>query len=260
AVALGKRFKDYIGLFRLYSKHILHLIGTGKWREVEINIRFSSNLLIKISNKDEIKRFVVNMAYYYYIIKDPEEYFSLVKNILNSHPALDRSDSFRTFLGRVDILFGMYSRENSEAILREINKVPSKMIRMLMVVKYFNNSLNNYDEKSINKLKKQILDLKNQFRDMPHISDYFYVLECLLNEDYVNSLKVTVKLGKENYSKGYIFDSYFAILSSYFYFKNRSLYRNAEFFEEKLNLLSSKIAANMPAEKRDGFQNRYWVI
>jgi serine/threonine protein kinase len=260
AITLGKRFKDYIGLFRIYTKYIMHLIGAGKWRDTEINIRFAMNLIRKITNKDEIKRFVINIAYYHYIIKDPEGYFSIVNNITNIHPGLLKSESFSKFLKQIEMLFTMYSRENSEMIISQLPEVSSRLIKMLIIVKYFNNSLNNYDEESVTELVKQLRELKNTFRDIPHIYDYFEVLEMLLAEDYVNSLKITVKLGKENYSKGYIFDSYFAILSSYFYFKNRSLYRNSEFFEEKLNLLSSKIAAFMPVEKRDGFQNRYWVI
>jgi hypothetical protein len=81
-----------------------------------------------------------------------------------------------------------------------------------------------------------------------------------MNENYAQSLKITVKLGKDNYAKGYIFDSYFPILSSYFYFRNRSQKRNADFFEDKLNLLSEKLMSNMPSEKRENFQTKYWAI
>ena len=102
--------------------------------------------------------------------------------------------------------------------------------------------------------------MKNLLIDMPYLSEYFFIIECLINEDYVSSMRATVELGKENYQKGYVFDSYFAILTSFFYFKNRSLYRNSEFFEEKLNTLSSKLAADMPIEKRESFQDKYWVI
>jgi len=260
AITLGKRFKDYLGLFRIYTKYIMFLIGTGRWRDVEINIRFSMNLIRKVSNKDEIKRFLIALAYYHYIIKDPEGYFSYAKNILRVIPELEKSASFKTSMDQIELLFSMYSKENSDKILEQIPKVSSRIIKMLMVMKYFNNSLNNNDNEGIAKISKYAVELKDYFADMPYISDYFYIIECLINDDYVNSLKETVKLGKENYGKGFIFDSYFAILSSYFYFKNKSLYRNSEFFEEKLNLLSSKLVAEMPFEKRESFQNKYWVI
>ena len=260
ALMLGKRFKDFLGLFRIYSKYVFHLVGTGKWRDVEINIRFAMNLIRKVSNRDEINRFIVNLIYYHYIIKDPEGFFSILSSIKNIHPELEKSNSFTGIQESSEVLFGMYSRENSEKVLQCIGLPTPKLIKLLMIMKYFNNSLNNYDEGFRNDIITMINDLKKSFSDMPYLLDYLIVLDLLLNEDYVNSLKTTVKLGKYNYSKGYIFDSYFPILSSYFYFKNRSLYRNSEFFEEKLNLLSSRIASNMPAEKRDGFLNRYWVI
>jgi serine/threonine protein kinase len=260
AIALGKRFKDYLGLFRIYSRYILFLIGSGRWRDVEIIIRFSMNLLRKVTNKDEIRRFIVLLAYYHYIIKDPESYYAYEKNILRIYPEPANSASFRQILDHIGLIFSMYSRENSEKIIRALPEVRSRYIRMLMIIKYFNNSLNNYDSDSTELLKKHISELKQNFADIPHIYDYFTVLESLLKEDYVTSLKITVSLGKHNYAKGYIFDSYFPILSSYFYYKNKSLTRNSEFFEEKLNLLTQKIIAGMPFEKRESFQNKYWVI
>jgi serine/threonine protein kinase len=260
AITLGKRFKDYLGLFRIYTKYVFFLIGTGRWRDVEINIRFAMNLIRKVSNKDEIKRFMVALAYYHYIIKDPEGYSSYAKNIVRTVPELENSASFKMSLEHNELLFSMYSRENSDKIMEQLPKVSSRLTKMLMIMKYLNNSLNNSDNERVTKIAAYIPEMKNSFLDMPYISDYFYVMECLINEDYVNSLKVTMELGKENYAKGYVFDSYFAILSSFFFFKNKSLYRNSEFFEEKLNLLSSKLAADMPFEKRESFQNKYWVI
>ncbi|MBU4487018.1 MAG: hypothetical protein KKD38_08840, partial [Candidatus Delongbacteria bacterium] len=244
----------------IYTKYTMFLIGSGRWRDVEINIRFSMNLIRKITNKDEIKRFLIYLAYYHYIIKDPEGYLSYTNNILRAHPYLESSSSYKLALEQIELLFSMYSRENSEKIIEQIPYASSRFVKMLMVMKYFNNSLNNYDNESIAKIAKYISELKHAFIDIPYISDYFFAMECLLNEDYINSLKTTIKLGKENYAKGYIFDSYFAILSSYFFFKNKSLFRNSEFFEDKLNLLSSKLVANMPFEKRESFQNKYWVI
>ncbi|HQO08670.1 MAG TPA: serine/threonine-protein kinase [Clostridiales bacterium] len=260
AITLGKRFKDYLGLFRIYTKYIYFLIGTGRWRDVEINIRFAMNLVGKVTNKDEIKRFLVNLAYYHYIIKDPEGYSIFTKNILRSIPELENSESFKVFLGHTELLFSMYSKENTEKIYEQIPEVSSRILRMLLLIKYINNSLNNSDGESFAKVKNYITEMRTVFTDIPFISDYFGVAENLLNEDYVNSLKITVELGKENFSKGYSFDSYFAILTSYFYFKNRSLYRNSEFFEEKLKILSSRLAAEMPLEKRESFQDKYWVI
>lgn len=260
AITLGKRFKDYLGLFRIYTKYIMFLIGTGRWRDVEINIRFAMNLIRKVSNKDEIKRFMVALAYYHYIIKDPEGYSSYAKNIVRTVPELENSVSFKTSLEHNELLFSMYSRENSDMIMEQLPKVSSRLIKMLMIIKYLNNSLNNFDNEKVEKIKPFIPDMKVSFQDMPYLAEYFYIMECLLGEDYVNSLKSTVELGKENFAKGYVFDSYFAILSSFFFFKNKSLYRNSEYFEEKLNLISSKLAAEMPFEKRESFQNKYWVI
>lgn len=260
AITLGKRFKDYLGLFRIYTKYISFLIGTGRWRDVEINIRFAMNLIGKVSNKDEIKRFLVSLAYYHYIIKDPEGYFSLAKNILRAVPELENSASFKAVLEHNELLFSMYSRENSEMILEQVQKVSSRVIKALLIIKYLNNSMNNSDNEGLKKAAVYVTDMKNSLIDMPYLSEYFFIIECLFNEDYVSSMRATVELGKENYQKGYVFDSYFAILTSFFYFKNRSLYRNSEFFEEKLNTLSSKLAAEMPIEKRESFQDKYWVI
>jgi serine/threonine protein kinase len=260
AITLGKRFKDYLGLFRIYTKYISFLIGTGRWRDVEINIRFAMNLIGKVSNKDEIKRFLIALAYYHYIIKDPEGYFSIAKNIMRAIPELENSASFKLSLEHNELLFSIYSRENSEIILEQMPKVTSRLVRMLLIVKYLNNSMNNADNESLKQVARFITDMKNAFLDMPYLSEYFYIVECLIHEDYVSSMKATVELGKENFIRGYVFDSYFAILTSFFYFKNRSLYRNSEFFEEKLNILSSKLAADMPIEKRESFQDKYWVI
>ncbi len=261
AITLGKRFRDYIGLFRIYNKYILFLIGSGRWRDAEINIRFAMNLIMKVENKDEIKRFVVSLAYYHYIIKDPEGYFNYQSNILRIYPDLETSSGMKVLFSQIELLYSMYSKEVSEKIVREIPQSSSRFIRMLLVMKYFNNSVNNNDGTLQSASLKAILpDIKNTFADIPYIYDYFEILECLINEDYVNSLKITVRLGKDNYGKGYIFDSYFPILSSYFYFRNRSDLRNAEFFEEKLNILTAKLAGNLPSEKREGFQNKYWAI
>jgi serine/threonine protein kinase len=260
AIALGKRFKDYLGLFRIYSRYIIFLIGAGKWRDVEIIIRFSMNLMRKVTNKDEIRRFIIFLAYYHYIIKDPESYYSYEKNILRTYPELSNSPSFKQTLDNIRLIFAMYSKENSDKVIHALSSVNSKYIKMLMIIKSFNNSLNNYDNENIGIISKHISEIKHSFVEAPHIYDFFTVLESLLKEDYVTSLKTTVALGKHNYSKGYIFDSYFPILSSYFYYKNKSNTRNAEFFEEKLGLLTQKIIAGMPLEKRESFQNKYWVI
>jgi hypothetical protein len=182
-------------------------------------------------------------------------------NILRVYPELESSSDMRLLFSHIELLFSMYSKEVTKRIAQEIPKATSRFIRMLLVIKYFNNSVNNFEEDmKLPQLKVYVTELKVSFADIPYIYDYFDILECLINEDYANSLKTTVRLGKENYGKGYIFDSYFPILSSYFYFKNKSLVRNSEFFEEKLNLLSTKLIANMPSEKRESFQNKYWAI
>ncbi len=261
AITLGKRFRDYLGLFRIYSKYVNFLIGTGRWRDVEINIRFAMNLVSKVANKDEIKRFIVSLAYYHYIIKDPEGYDAYQKNILRIYPELENSPAMKVLLSQIELLFSMYSKEVTEKIIQELPKVSARYIKMLLLMKYFNNSANNYEgDRNNSRLTGLIGELKSSFSDTPHIYDYFDVIESLISENYAYSLKTTVKLGKENYAKGYIFDSYFPILSSFFYFRNRSQKRNAEFFEEKLNLLSEKLIGNMPSEKRENFQNKYWAI
>lgn len=261
AITLGKRFRDYLGLFRIYSKYVNFLIGTGRWRDAEINIRFAMNLVSKVANKDEIKRFIVSLAYYHYIIKDPEGYNAYQKNILRIYPELENSPAMKVLFSQIELLFSMYSKEVTEKIIQELPKVSARYIKMLLLMKYFNNSANNYEGDHNNlRLTGLIGELKSSFSDTPHIYDYFDVIESLISENYSYSLKTTVKLGKENYAKGYIFDSYFPILSSFFYFRNRSQKRNAEFFEEKLNLLSEKLIANMPSEKRENFQNKYWAI
>ncbi|MDD3044655.1 MAG: serine/threonine-protein kinase [Candidatus Delongbacteria bacterium] len=261
AITLGKRFRDYLGLFRIYSKYINFLIGTGRWRDAEINIRFAMNLISKVANKDEIKRFIVSLAYYHYIIKDPEGFTHYKKNILRIYPELENSAGIKLLFSQIELLFSMYSTEVTGKIIQEIPKASSRYIKMLLSMKYFNNSVNNYsDPAERSGLVSHIEELKSSFTDTPHIYDYFDVIESLMNENYAQSLKITVKLGKDNYAKGYIFDSYFPILSSYFYFRNRSQKRNADFFEDKLNLLSEKLMSNMPSEKRENFQTKYWAI
>lgn len=261
AITLGKRFRDYLGLFRIYTKYINFLIGTGRWRDAEINIRFAMNLVSKVANKDEIKRFIVSLAYYHYIIKDPEGYTVYQNNILRIYPELENSPGMKILLSQIELLFSMYSNEVTVKVMQEIPKASSRYIKMLLLMKYFNNSSNNYESPMYeSELTALTEELKSAFADTPYIYDYFDVIESLISEKYAYSLKVTVKLGKDNYAKGYIFDSYFPILSSFFYFKTRSQKRNAEFFEEKLNLLSEKLIGNMPSEKRENFQNKYWVI
>ena len=260
AITLGKRFKDYLALFRLYTKYINFLISSGRWRDVEINIMFALNLIHKISNKDEIKRFIVTVAYFHYIIKDPNGYFIIIKQIKRLNPHIENSTTISKLLKHSSMLFSLYGEDTMKELFKEFENINNRRIKTLFLLKYFNMLLNNGSDKKIEEILERVADLKYYYVDHPSCYEYITVLEYLIKEDYVRAMKVTVKLGKENYSKGYIFDSYFPILSSYFYFKNKSLYRNAEFFEEKLNKLTAKLLLSMTFDKRENFQNKYWVF
>ena len=260
AITLGKRFKDYLALFRLYSKYINFLISSGRWRDVEINIMFALNLIHKISNKDEIKRFIVSVVYYHYIIKDPNGYFIIIKQIKRLNPNIEKSSTISKLLKHASMLFSLYTDTVIKELSDEFKNINNRRIKTLFLMKYFNMMLNNDTKRDIDQLVDRVSDLKYYYVDHPSCYEYITTLEYLLKEDYTRAMKVTVKLGKENYGKGYIFDSYFPILSSYFYFKKKSLYRNAEFFEEKLNKLTAKLLPNMSFDKRENFQNNFWVF
>ncbi|NOR46323.1 MAG: protein kinase, partial [Candidatus Delongbacteria bacterium] len=160
AITLGKRFKDYLALFRLYTKYINFLISSGRWRDVEINIMFALNLIHKISNKDEIKRFIVTIAYYHYIIKDPSGYFIIIKQITRLNPQIENSTSISKLLKHASMLFSLYGESTVKELFNEFKNVNSRRIRTLFLLKYFNMQMNNGFKENMEQIAERISDLK----------------------------------------------------------------------------------------------------
>jgi hypothetical protein len=99
-----------------------------------------------------------------------------------------------------------------------------------------------------------------KFMHRPTQLEYLQIIKELFSENFSLALDSTVKLGKVNWTKGYVFDCYLPILTSIFYFKNKSMFKKALFFEEKLEKINSKLASKLPFEKRNNFINNYWAF
>ena len=92
----------------------------------------------------------------------------------------------------------------------------------------------------------------------PSKSKHLEIVQDLLQENYKEAIDKTVTISRITFARGYVFDCYYPILSSLCYFKHKSMYKNAMYFEKKLDKLNSRLAARLSFDKRDDFTDKYW--
>ncbi|PIE78795.1 MAG: hypothetical protein CSA15_05980 [Candidatus Delongbacteria bacterium] len=254
ANGISKYTINHSAIFNLYINSIEYNISKGDWIEVEILIRYSLAIMDKIENLYQLNRFMGLSASYYYLIRDKENLVYLL-NKLKKHPFFDKS-FMSNDIHIIELLFDIKKvNENSIDILEQCHSID---LIKIFIVRYVNNSWKNFKDLSSNDLSK-ILRMAERFKCDPIAYEYFVTLKCLVEENYKTALKITVKLGKDNYQNGYIFDCYLHILTSIFYFRHMKLYKNAIFFEDKFEKLAKRLSNKLGYDKRDRFSFNQWI-
>jgi len=261
AISISKKLKEYESLMMLYNLLIEFLLFKGEWRDVDINIKFVLNILPKIRGIKTINRFISISAFYYYIIKDTAGFYSLTDKInYTLNPEIKSNPGLVMLIQDARYIFNPTAQESYDLFLTKIPDIDEKMLKMLYFVKYINNSLLNFASYKTDEVISATTNMTAEFTHRPTQLEYLSITRMLFQEIYTQALDATVKLGKINWTRGYVFDCYLPILTSIFYFKNKSMFKKAMFFEEKLDKINTKLASKLPFEKRDNFINKYWTF
>lgn len=247
-----RKQKDNYYLFCIYTSWIDYLISKAEWRDVDIYIRFALTILEDIKEKPDVAKFIGSASFYYYIIKDKDSFLSFIRKV-NTLSYVDVTSEIED----VKLLFIKFTEDNTFRNFYRIKEMNKGRIKFLNIIKYFNDICINYiafeDE-----FTDFIIQMKESFLYNPYYADYLEMISLLVKEEYKKSVDITTKYGTENFIKGYIFDCYYFILTSLYYFRSMDMIKNAHYFEDKFEKLSEKISSKLPYENRDNFLYNYY--
>ncbi|MBN1971290.1 MAG: serine/threonine protein kinase [Candidatus Delongbacteria bacterium] len=253
-LSISKYVTDIYSLLNIYLSSIEYNIAKADWIEVEIQIRYFLAMMGKKCMASQLSRFLGLTAMYYYLIKDQEGMLNIINRVSVQHNY--EVAIFDADLSLLEYIFDFSKLKRSFDEL--ISECYSAEVAYLAVIKYVSTTWKNL-KKIDQKIYEAIIKIKYRFNSSPVSIDFFNVVEKLILEDYKEALKITAKLGKENYSNGYVFDCYFHILVSLFFFKSNSLYKNALFFEDKFEKLTKRISNKLGDEKKDRLSLNHWI-
>ena len=263
AFSIANRLNNNRSLLQLQTLKINYLLSKGEFREVEISIKSTLKYISDIKFFRAVRNFIFESTFYFYTIKDSESFYEYIDNItsLISSVSNNKTNNDIKLLNKdinsLKALFTLPNAENIEMIVSVINETSYNDIKYILLIKYINNSWGSYKLVNTDFILPVISELIIYYNNNPLIQSYLRSIEYLLKEDYKKSYNEVFKLVKDNFSNGYIFDCYYPILTSLLYFKNISLYKNALYYEEKIEKLIKKLQAQLPYEKRYNFVNKY---
>ena len=259
AFSIANRLDDKTSLLKLHSIKIKYLISRGEFREVDLNIKYALNYISYVESFRVIKQFYIESFFYFYTIKDSEGFYELADKI-NTDTLVKHKDNLDTFNEDISMfksLFTLPNTENLEIHERLLRDTKDKKLKLILLIKYLNCAWSKYKPVKADFILNQSKILLNKFNDDPVSQSYIKTIIHLLNEEYKNSYNEVFSLVKINFNNGFIFDCYYPILSSLLYFKNISLYKNALYYEEKIEKLIKKLQTQIAYEKRYNFTNKY---
>jgi len=259
AYSIANRINDNTSLFRLYTSKINYLISKGEFREVDLNIKFALKHIAFVDSYRIIQNYIVVAFFYFYTLKDSESFYELVNkvNTVIQSKEGNLESCFKEDVALFKALFTLANEENVDYILNLITETDNNKLKYILLIKYLNNSWGTYRTIKSEFVLRLIPKLIVTFNREPIIQSYLRSILYLLNEEYKNSYNEVFKLVKGNFNSGFIFDCYYPILTSLLYFKNISLYKNALYYEEKIEKLIHKLQTQLAYEKRYNFINKY---
>ena len=256
AISISKRLQNFDSLLSLYARYIEFLTSSGEWRDVDIYIKFGLNILERVVDEYKLREFADSSVFYYYIIKDDENLFYLLYQLKQRVQKRNKDGSY---FDKLKIMTVPFSREVIEELLERISVNSNDLeYQYMLLVKYLHLCWINFNPVNNENVIKICEKMMYKMKYSPSKNKHLEIVKNLLQENFEESIDKTVAISRVTFARGYVFDCYYPILSSLCYFKHKSMYKNAMFFEKKLEKLNSRLASKLSFDKRDDFINKYW--